>query len=109
MIKDLPENEKQQVTRKFLLLENDSRGLYAIIDYLNFKGGGGTPSEFYQGKGWGLLQVLQGIPPSSKNIVADFVTSAKDVLRQRIENSPPERNEQRWLKGWLNRVDTYLE
>lgn len=109
MIKDLPENEKQEVTQKFLLLENTPQGLYALIDYLNFKGGGTTPSESYQGQGWGLLQVLQGIPASSKNIVNDFVASAKITLKQRVDNSPPERNEKRWLKGWLNRVDTYLE
>ena len=109
MIKDLPEKEKERVTKVFLKLEKSPKGLYALIDYLNFKGAGATPSESYQGKGWGLLQVLQGISPSSKDLVADFVVSAKDVLRERIANSPSERNEQRWLNGWFNRIDTYLE
>lgn len=109
MIKDLPSNEKDRITEAFVNLENTPNGLYALIDYLNFKGSGLSLSESYKGKGWGLLQVLQGMPPSSKNIVSDFVTSAKEVLTQRVNNSPSERNEQRWLKGWLNRIDTYLE
>src|SRR5436190_1178359 len=37
-----------------------------------------------------------------------FAESAKAVLRNRVRNSPPERNEARWLPGWLKRVDTYL-
>ena len=109
MIKDLPNKEKERITEAFVNLENTPNGLYALIDYLNFKGSGLSFSESYKGKGWGLLQVLQGIPPSSQNIVSDFVISAKEVLTQRVNNSPLERNEQRWLKGWLNRIDTYLE
>lgn len=109
MVKNLPHDEKKRIAQIFLLLEKDPKGLYALIDYLNFKGLGTNLSESYQGKGWGLLQVLQGIPSSSNNLVADFVVSAKHVLKRRIENSPPERNEQHWLKGWLNRVETYLD
>lgn len=109
MIKDLQQAEKKHITEIFLLLENDPKGLYALIDYLNFKGAGTNVSESYQGQGWGLLQVLQGIPATSKDIVADFVASAKTVLRKRVEHSPPERKEQRWLKGWENRVNTYLQ
>jgi hypothetical protein len=29
------------------------------------------------------------------------------VLRERVERSPAERHEKRWLPGWLNRVATY--
>jgi len=108
LTKDLPEKEKMDIAHTFLALEKTSNGLYALIDYLNFKGSGTSNSESYQGKRWGLLQVLQGIPPSSTHVIADFVASAKKVLTDRVKNSPPERNEQRWLKGWLNRVDTYL-
>lgn len=109
MIKELSEEKKQHVSRMFFLLENQPNGLYALIDYLNFKGAGTAPSESYQGQGWGLLQVLQDMPSNSKEAVVDFVASAKDVLRKRVEHSPPERNESRWLKGWLNRLDTYLD
>lgn len=109
LAKGLSNHEKKHITNVFLSLEKTPNGLYALIDYLNFKGAGVSTSESYQGKGWGLLQVLQGIPSSSTDVVADFVTSAKAILIERVRNSPPERNEQRWLKGWLNRLDTYLQ
>jgi hypothetical protein len=109
LAKNLPDNEKEHVTDIFLSLEKTPNGLYALIDYLNFKGAGVTSFESYQGKGWGLLQVLQGIPSFSTDVLADFVSSAKVVLTERVHNAPPERNEQRWLKGWINRIDTYLK
>ena len=92
----------------FNQLTKDPKGLYALIDYLNFKGAGTSASERYENQGWGLLQVLEGIPPNSATPLPDFVKSAKKVLMQRVENAPPERDEQRWLKGWLNRVESYL-
>lgn len=83
-------------------------GLYALIDYVHFKGEGTRPQERYQGQGWGLLQVLQGMPAGSSTPLADFVASASAVLAQRVALAPPERNEQRWLNGWHRRVATYL-
>ncbi len=82
-------------------------GIYALIDYVHFKGWGTAPSERYQEQGWGLLQVLQamaGQQPSLEN----FVAAAETVLRRRVALAPPERNEQRWLAGWLKRVHGYL-
>ena len=35
--------------------------------------------------------------------------SAKKVLTKRVRNSPPARNESRWLPGWLNRINTYVQ
>jgi hypothetical protein len=107
MIEKLSASEKEKVTVTFNRLANDPQGLYALIDYMNFKGEGTSPTETYKGQGWGLLQVLQAIPVSSKDVVADFVESAKKVLARRVKNSPPERNEERWLKGWSNRLETY--
>jgi beta-N-acetylhexosaminidase len=108
MLKSAPEEQRQHLEKTFARLQVNPQGLYALIDYLNFKGAGTAASESYNGKRWGLLQVLQGIPDTSRDVVADFVSSAKEVLTQRIEHAPVERNEQRWLKGWLNRVETYL-
>ncbi len=108
IIEHLSAEEKEKITAIFNQLTCDPRGLYALIDYLNFKGTGIVPDEMYKGQGWGLLQVLQRIPSSSKNAVADFVEAARTLLMQRVQNSPPERNEQQWLKGWLNRVNSYL-
>lgn len=104
-----PQQEKNRITAQFTLLAEDPNGLYALIDYLNFKGAGISPEETYNGQGWGLLQVLQDMPEhSTERPVVSFVNSAKKMLEQRVKNSPPERNENQWLKGWFNRLDTYL-
>lgn len=108
MIESCSQIEKTKITTLFHRLSKDANGLYALIDYLNFKGSGISPKETYQGQGWGLLQVLQCIPLSSKEPLVDFVKAAKVTLKQRVDNSPPERHEEQWLKGWFNRLDTYL-
>jgi hypothetical protein len=84
-------------------------GLYALIDYVNFKGEGTAPGERYQGEGWGLLQVLEYMHhhPSSAPVLQRFSAAASAVLERRVENAPPERGESRWMTGWNNRVDTY--
>jgi hypothetical protein len=107
MTEKLSPEEKEKITAVFNRLASTSQGLYALIDYVNFKGEGIDPKETYQGQGWGLLQVLQGIPSSSNNVVTDFAESAKKVLAQRVKNAPPEKHEEKWLKGWFNRLETY--
>ena len=108
LFQNLSIEEKEHIQTIFYRLAHDSRGLYALIDYLNFKGSGTLPDETYKGQGWGLLQVLQQISPLSKDVVGDFVMAAKKLLMQRVQNAPPERDENRWLQGWINRVNTYL-
>ena len=107
MIEKLSYQEKERITALFNQLAADPQGLYALIDYVNFKGEGTSPAETYKGQGWGLLQVLQAIPTSSKNVVTDFIESAKKILAQRVQNAPPEKQEEKWLKGWMNRLETY--
>jgi hypothetical protein len=55
------------------------------------------------------LQVLEGMSGRGDGAAAthEFADSAAAVLRERVENSPPERHEDRWLPGWLSRVATY--
>ena len=83
-------------------------GLYALIDYVHFKGEGTNAVERYADTGWGLLQVLETMPVASKQPLQDFVVAAKAVLSRRVANAPAARNEQRWLAGWHHRVETYL-
>ena len=79
-----------------------------LIDYVNFKGEGVLLTERYRGRGWGLLQVLEGMSTGSgASPTAEFAESAARILRERVENAPPGRNEQRWLAGWLSRVALY--
>lgn len=97
--------EKADLPRpKVQALLKQPGGDYALLDYLNFKGEGTSPKERYNGQGWGLLQVLEEMEGDTLD---DFVTAAKYVLKRRVENAPKERNEERWLAGWYNRLETY--
>lgn len=89
-------------------LKASNQGLYALIDYLNFKGSGLAEKERYQGNGWGLLQVLEEMPEkgSVEEAPKQFAEGAKTVLKRRVTNAPSEI-EGRWLNGWLSRVESY--
>jgi hypothetical protein len=57
----------------------------------------------------GLLQVLAGMQGTGAGAPKEFSASAAATLTRRVQNSPPARNEQRWLPGWKNRVRAYGE
>ncbi|MCA1963728.1 MAG: hypothetical protein LDL31_07265 [Prosthecobacter sp.] len=97
--------QKKRVQAYFDALCKTPEGAFCLIDYVNFKGEGTAPAERYQGQGWGLLQVLEGMTEPTP---AGFAASAKAVLSRRVANAPPARQETRWLKGWHNRCDGYL-
>ncbi len=111
---ELPAQQKQHLTGLLQRLVNTPEGLFALIDYYNFKGLGNNPRERYQGEGWGLVQVLElvtQLPADEENcsdIVEQFRDAAASRLHLRVELSLPERNEARWLAGWLKRLDGYL-
>jgi hypothetical protein len=97
-----------RVEENMALLRQTGAGNFAVIDYVNFKGEGLNPKERYKGEGWGLLQVLMNMQaPDAKSAPAAFAESAKRVLARRVQNSPAERGERRWLEGWKNRCDAY--
>jgi hypothetical protein len=100
---------QQRVSERFNLLQSNEQGLYALIDYVNFKGEGTAPKERYKGQGWGLLQVLLNIDSaeSVEEALAGFTQACKDVLARRVDNSPQREIEQRWTAGWNKRCDTY--
>jgi hypothetical protein len=99
-----------RVRQQFDRVASTAMGCYALVDYVNFKGEGVLATERYAGQGWGLLQVLEGMTQENngREAVRSFAESAKNVLKNRVRNSPPARNEARWLPGWLKRVDTYV-
>lgn len=114
MLETIEEPEKQALIRKRFdeVMHNkdgsvNERGLYVLLDYTNFKGEGTLESERYKGQGWGLLQVLEHMDPKEPNKLKAFAESAKEMLSRRIKNSPPERGEERWRKGWNVRLETY--
>lgn len=101
------------VSQLFYRVANASvpHGMYALIDYVNFKGEGTATSERYQGQGWGLLQVLEHMlaHPTDEPVLEQFGSAARSVLARRIDNSPAERGEERWRQGWNNRTLTYQQ
>ena len=46
---------------------------------------------------------MQGGLPANE----DFADAAARVLARRVRNAPAGRREQRWLPGWLRRVESY--
>ena len=100
-------NVRQQFTR----VAGEPQGCYALVDYVNFKGEGTLHSERYHDQGWGLLQVLEGMHGTTggQSAVEEFSRTAATVLKRRVQNSPPARNEARWLAGWINRVNSYRQ
>lgn len=105
---EIAPEKRATVEREFYRVAARPQGCYALVDYVNFKGEGVLESERYRGQGWGLLQVLEEMKPDDSAVQA-FARSAESVLRRRVQNSPPQRREARWLPGWLNRIGTYTK
>ena len=106
----VPPKKRSHIVTQLKRLEKSERGVYALVDYINFKGEGIRTTERYKGQGWGLLDVLQRMKGTAKETaVNEFAHSAKIVLTNRIQNAPKSRNEGRWLPGWKNRIDTYTQ
>lgn len=106
MVAAAPAGEADRIQRQFARVAASPNGIYALLDYVNFKGEGVLATERYQGQGWGLLQVLAGMT-TDPDATREFSRSAARVLTNRVALSPPERHEARWLPGWKSRVATY--
>jgi hypothetical protein len=101
-------SKREEIKANFYRVADERLGPYALMDYVNFKGEGVNPAERYRGHGWGLLQVLEAMPAAGPPL-RGFVKAADQVLTRRVANAPPARNESRWLPGWRNRLETYLD
>lgn len=100
---------KENLKYQFYRVANSKNGLYALIDYVNFKGEGIATSRAYNYQGWGLRQVLENMKGTElgDEAILEFTESAKKVLRNRVKNAP--KNEKKWIAGWFKRIDTYKE
>lgn len=105
-----PVSEQGLLSDRVGALVSSPGGMYALIDYVNFKGEGLAATERYNGQGWGLLQVLQEMEDNSGTTALQaFRESAARVLTRRAENATRPIERERWLPGWLNRLETYRE
>jgi hypothetical protein len=108
MLAEAAPSDRANVQEQFERLTKTPQGCYALVDYVNFKGEGVLHTERYQGQGWGLLQVLEAMHGTSDTVAVDeFSRAAKTVLTRRVQNSPVQRHESRWLSGWIRRVNSY--
>jgi hypothetical protein len=109
MLESAPPGSRENIRKQFYRVAGSQMGFYLLVDYVNFKGEGTSSAERYNGEGWGLLQVLEMMKGNEKGPQAleEFARSAEAVLERRIRNSPPERNEKRFLPGWKKRIGTY--
>ncbi len=113
----LPGTDKERLNRLLERITSAPQGLYAVIDYYNFKGLGNNPRERYADEGWGLVQVLSDVADTVENTADDVYTAAEltalfadaaaERLIRRAALAPPERNEQRWIPGWTRRTAEY--
>jgi len=110
ILEHVSKGRREKITVRLNRLICSPSGVYVLADYVNFKGLGITPSEYYRGKGWGLLQVLEGMRDEKEapDAIREFARSANVVLEERVKNSPISRNEKKWLPGWRNRVNSYV-
>lgn len=109
ILKQTPRQRRSEVEQKYYRVARTTRGRYALVDYVNFKGEGISPTERIGGHGWGLRQVLEDMDPRQTLINAEkeFAAAAERVLTRRAYADPRPRVRQNWLPGWTRRVRTY--
>jgi len=111
LLASAPMEDRSFIYEKFCSLARTPSGIYALVDYLNFKGPGISNSRQGYENGSGLLQVLKGMKhaPQSSTPLQAYVWSAKHALIRRVERSSATQHHERWLAGWFKRLNTYLE
>ncbi len=111
MLEIVSEEAGMHVKQQFFRVAHSPYGLYALIDYVNFKGEGVLLSERYNGRGWGLLQVLEEMQGNEIGIPAiqEFIRAAEQLLIARVNNAPSGVSDSKWLPVWQRRVKTYYD
>ena len=109
IVKYVAPQYRKHIVNNYNALVATKGGLYPLIDYINFKGKGIKATERYNNEGWGLLQVLKTMRPVKAGPFAlmEFSRAAKATLERRVRNSPPAKNENRWMEGWTARTNGY--
>lgn len=107
LVATAPAAERAILKARIKALSEVPAGLYAMMDYVNFKGEGSNPNERYQNVGWGLLQVLQEMQGTPVGVAAtvEFSKAAQRTLARRIKLAP--KKEEQWRAGWMSRCASY--
>lgn len=111
LLASAPQEDRALIYHNFHSLARTPAGIYALVDFLNFKGAGISDSRRNYERGSGLLHVLKGMQsaPKGSTPLQAYVWSAKKALLRRVEQASPHVHHERWLSGWFNRLNTYLE
>jgi hypothetical protein len=105
-----PPSQASRIRERLWQLSRTPGGVYALMDYVNFKGEGLSETERYKGEGWGLLQVLLAMDHSpGLTALEQFRHAAGRVLTRRAQMAEADIERDQWLPGWLRRLDTYRE
>ena len=109
ILRAAPAAQRAKIQANYQKVASTPNGIYALVDYVNFKGEGTNPTETYNGQGWGLMWVLMDMRDTASGQAAarEFAAAAKRRLDVRIKNAPAARGEGRWREGWHNRCDSY--
>lgn len=119
LLNGLTADQSALVQKNFNLVVHctNPSGIYALIDYVNFKGEGRLDgAEKFNGQSWGLLQVLLNMQTPEEGaddatIINAFFESAKVTLNNRIINQKiqdPNSNEQQYWNMWVAHLSDYL-
>lgn len=111
LLESTPQKDRALIYHNFSTLARTPAGIYALVDFLNFKGAGISKAPRNYERGSGLLHVLKGmsLAPGGSTPLQAYVWSAKHALIRRVEQAPSSEYRERWLAGWFNRLNTYLE
>lgn len=110
MIQKTAIDQRDHIQKQFKRMVSCTSGVFALVDYINFKGEGINPKEQYAGHGWGLRHILQQMNGTEMGLDAlkEFTHTAKKILEQRVAYAPNQKIEVSRLNGWKNRIDGYL-
>lgn len=111
MLATVAPSQHKHIKQQFNRMTQTPAGMYALIDYVHFKGEGTNIKERYDNSGWGLLQVLEQMQGKKNDDTAliEFTDAAKNLLTQRVQHAPNKDNEAKLLPGWINRVNSYTQ
>lgn len=105
------QEQKAHVQKMYDYMTSSLLGIYALVDYLNFKGSGLNSKENDQGYYWGLMYILLDMPIDTmqENAPQAFSVAAAKRLIMLIQLSAPSYRRLKFMRGWINRIATYAD